>query len=126
MDNFIDKLSSTLKAAAADVSKNDSEVEDIKDEVLDDLEEEALQAEMSDSDDSNNGILPKKVDLASNRNERNANIFKIDDYSSKNNIKILRHRETKEKSDDYEASKLANVTLGATNHMFSRINSLEK
>ena len=116
MDNFIMQLNSTLNAA--NLSRNESEVEDLKDEIFDDLEEEALQAEEekynSEINNNNNNNKPKKPTFYSNSKEDQS---ESDDDDDDENIIVSRPSRPNQPQIN---------TLGATNHMHNRIFSLEK
>ncbi len=121
------------------------DVEDLKDEILDDLEEEALQAESS-SDykyrDNRNEYQPSPSKYpAANHNRQSSS---RNNYEDDEDIVMLknpinnnrgsfggRNRDSQNNSDynNHEfnrPSEPVSNDLGATNHMQSRINSLEK
>ena len=146
MDNFIDQLNSTLNKA------NRNEIEDdIKDEILDDLEEEALQAEGNEEDDHDEitkkntmfNQIKSSVDFAEKpKRTPFFNGSRSNDYDAEENAENgSRHNDKKHYNEDdddpnetlYARPKpksydndLPNSTLGATNHMQKRINSLER
>lgn len=114
MDTFIGHLNATLNAE--NLLRCDSEIDDIKDEILEDLEEEAIQAESSfeQEDDhtetGNNSRKSKERDSYSYGNE--------DEESSSLSNRTIKN------NHDFENMTISN--LGATNHMHNRINQLEK
>lgn len=132
IDNFIDKLSSTLRAA--EVSRNESEIE--QDEIVEDLEEDAIQAESSDQEDEFN--LNRKnqpngsYQLQNNYvGVRNSNDFKNkpdheeDKFEFEFDFVKRPNRNENSAKNDSGISSFGVATLGATNHMFTRINTLE-
>ena len=137
MNNFIDQLNSTLNAANL---KSDSEIEDLKDEFFDDLEEEAIQAEQIDEgiDKISQIIRPKNEDFINarpkyNTNQQRSNHFQNyifeeeDEDKAEETIVVQNHR--KPKGEEEETENFAELTinnLGATNHMQKRIIQLEK
>ena len=141
MESFIDKLNSTLNAAN---KHNESEVEEIKDEIIEDLEEEALQAEadetFEDEETRKNTIInqvevassrkvdykqvkPKKTSFYINKNNgAHSNDYEDDfDDDEENSDTLKRNTDSKE---DFISNMIPIGT--ATNHMHNRINSLEK
>lgn len=137
MESFIDKLNSTLNAAN---KHNESEVEEIKDEIIEDLEEEALQAEVDetfeDDETRKNTIInqvkskvdykqvkPKKTSFYINKNNgAHSNDYEDDfDVDEENSDTLKRNTDSKE---DVISNMIPIGT--ATNHMHNRINSLEK
>jgi hypothetical protein len=137
MDNFIDQLTCTLNAANLPKLENDIE-EDLKDEILEDLEEEVIQAESRALSNQNNSQLTGEKRNNSHINLKNVNqsddediiMVKKDisnsDYGIKNyqgDSKISGNQRNKV-GKSYDIPDYNN--LGATNHMQSRINSLEK
>jgi hypothetical protein len=159
MDNLIDKLSCTLNAANLNISKVEVDVEDLKDEVLDDLEEEVLQAEMSSDcknqghrggGSSNNNYQSNPNKQVNNNNysrpgatnSRN-NSRDVPDEDDEDDIVMVKNpisnsssntnrgpysnsRQSRNVNSGYGNSDEGSNDLGATNHMQSRINSLEK
>jgi hypothetical protein len=127
---LIDKLSSTLKADLID-----NEFDDIKDEILEDLEEEAIQAESVDHRRSSNSSLSKASDHRINGHERDV---AAGASAAANGSGGAAHRHGGQDADDElivfkklkdPSKKGENVqipNLGATNHMTNRINSLEQ
>ena len=124
MDNFISKLNSTLNAA--NISKNENELEDIKDEVLDDLEEEAIQAENIKDIKASGGSVaaavsskPKRTSFFKNAldQEMGEDNNNDDDDDGNNDVAFV---------PKIGAKSNINNTMGATNHMHNRINSLER
>ena len=138
MENFIDKLNSTLNAA--NKSSNESEADELKDEVIEDLEEEAIHAEGTaneeDTDDEetkkntiinqNKGkfkfkqVKPKRTSFFNDAHSNDYN----DDFIDEEPITTL--KKNTDKKDDFISNMIPIGTLGATNHMHNRINSLEK
>jgi hypothetical protein len=137
MESFIDKLNSTLNAAN---KHNESEIEEIKDEIIEDLEEEALQAEVDDTfedeETRKNTIInqvktkvdykqvkPNKANFYINKNNgAHSNDYDDDfDDDEENSDTLKRNTDSKE-------GVISNmIPIGtATNHMHNRINSLEK
>ena len=125
MDNFIDKLNSTLNAA--NLLRCDSEMDDIKDEILEDLEEEAIQAEF-DLNDKRGSFAVKHI--KSNNDETkptkqtsflNGN-FSDDEEEDEISNKTI--RSSPRRSDLAEVT--INNNMGVTNHMHNRINQLER
>jgi hypothetical protein len=108
MDNFILQLNSTLNAV--NLSRNESEVEDLKDEIFDDLEEEALQAE---EQKYSNEIYSKSKKTTYYSDTKEDQSESDDDE----NVVVSRPSRTNQPQIN---------TLGATNHMHNRIFSLEK
>ena len=99
LDTFIGHLDATLNAA--NLLRCDSEIEDIKDEMLEDLEEEAIQAETAFGAADGGGFSCER-----------------DEEGGSLSSRTIRNNED-----------LENMTighLGATNHMHNRINQLEK
>lgn len=130
MDSFIDQLSSTLNLAILN-NKNDSEVEDIKDEILEDLEEEAIQAELNNSDKSNKKLINPVVQARPKRTSFFNSSYSNDDDDKEeeedddiSNSTITQVKSSKPKNESNDLSNINN--LGATNHMHNRINQLEK
>jgi hypothetical protein len=140
MDNFIDQLNSTLNKA----NRNDID-DDIKDEILDDLEEEALQTEGNEDDDHDeitkkNTIYNQNkssVDFAAEKPKRTPFFNGSDDFENRNNNKKSYNQDNEDGEDPTKTfydrhtpksydNDLPNSTLGATNHMQKRINSLER
>ncbi len=143
MESFIDKLNSTLNAAN---KLNESEAEEIKDEIIEDLEEEALQAEGNDDFETDEDeetrkntiinqaknkieykhVKPKKPSFKINgaHAHAHANDYEDDFDDEEENSDTLK-RNTNNK-DDVISNMIPIGTLGATNHMHNRINSLEK
>lgn len=114
MDTFIGHLNATLNAE--NLLRCDSEIDDIKDEILEDLEEEAIQAESSfeqEDDHTETGNDSRKSKARSSYSYGN------DDEESSS----LSNRTIKN-NDDFENKTINN--LGATNHMHNRIYQLEK
>ncbi len=95
LNTFIGHLTSTLNAA--NLLRCDSDIDDIKDEILEDLEEEAILAEEScrDDEDEENDISNQTI-----RNGRAGGSCDVGGLTINN--------------------------LGATNHMYNRIRQLEK
>ena len=125
MNNFIDQLSSTLKLANLNV--NETEVDDIKDEILEDLEEEAIQAELNSSEIEKR--TNKNTTNNSNRSKRptfyNDSIEKeYDDDNDISNSTITQRKPLPKREDVPEDIPINNAR--ATNHMQNRIIQLEK
>ena len=133
IDNFIDKLNSTLNAAN---KLNESEAEETKDEIFEELEEESfIGNEEEDEETRKNTIINEnKNEFERNRpkrttffNEAHSNDYENDfintDDDEVKNVTIKRNKDTK---DDFIDNIIPVGTLGATNHMHNRINSLEK
>ncbi len=105
LNTFIGHLNSTLNAA--NLLRCDSDMDDIKDEILEDLEEEAIQAEES---------CRKPV---SGSYEEEEDEEEDDEVSNQ----TIRNGRSSGKNDEAE---LTINNLGATNHMHNRIRQLEK
>ena len=139
MESFIDKLNSTLNAAN---KLNESEAEEIKDEIIEDLEEEALQAEADETDEDEETrkntminqaknkveykqVKPKRTSFYNGKNNgAHSNDYEDDfDDDEENNETLKRNTDNRE---DVISNMIPIGTLGATNHMHNRINSLEK
>jgi hypothetical protein len=129
IDIFIDQLNSTLNALNLNKYESETEIEDIKDEVFEDLEEEALKIESEQNEqlkkESNNinqiaidqSLLANKPN-SSNKTEENGQ--KVVYLNS--DLKIIKQND---KDQDFKEEEWK-ATLGATNHMQNRINCLEK
>jgi hypothetical protein len=152
IDSFINQLNSTLNAVNTVRYDSDFEEPDIKDEIFDDLEIEALQAENNSNEKSDDYIVHRYSDRESPTKPSNYSRVKqsvddydlIDDSDNENEEEILKgaaeeerrikiynnyknnsHKNNLDLNNDYDPSLLLNTTLGATNHMYNRINSLE-
>jgi hypothetical protein len=142
IDNFINTLACTLNAANINVSRVELDVEDLKDEVLDDLEEEVLQAEMGvDEDRFNAGggrlqqqPVNRRANMNNSRNNDDEDVVMVKnpisrgDSASRNNSRESKVTRSYGGGGGYDESSdgAGSSDLGATNHMQSRINSLEK
>jgi len=140
MDSFIDQLSSTLKLDNLNYKLED----DIKDEVFEDLEEEAIQAESIN--DKKSKFLHNKKNMSpclenrpkrtsffngndneSNQDEENEELEDEDCEDDISNMTISNKKNKNLKPNNKELADLNNINnLGATNHMHNRINQLEK
>lgn len=131
--NLIDRLNCTL-LEANNVSKIETDVEDIKDEVFDDLEEEVLLAEKNMQNNSppivksNQPVAHRESNKTSGYNSYNGSKDLHNDDNDDDDIHVWkasspspaqRPKSRGEESNNYD-------NLGATNHMQSRINSLEE
>ena len=107
LDTFIGHLDATLNAA--NLLRCDSEIEDIKDEMLEDLEEEAIQAETAFGGRETGQF--GAADGGGFSCERDEEGGSLSSRTIRNN-------------EDLENMTIGH--LGATNHMHNRINQLEK
>ena len=138
MDSFIDQLSSTLK-----LDNLNENLIDIKDEIFEDLEEEAIQAESINNTNKSNLSLNKKNSPPylqnrpkrtaffngndSNEDEENEEGEEEDCEDDISNMTIANKKNKNLKPSNKELADLNNINnLGATNHMHNRINQLEK
>jgi hypothetical protein len=120
MDNFIDKLSSTLNAVNL---SNDSEVDDLKEEVLEDLEEEAFEQ------------LRHQKEKKSVKFEPSAKVVYEEDFIDaeyesidEKEVRIDKTSYTKpgKTNNNNNNNNAPSSPLGVTNHMHQRVNSIEK
>ena len=140
MDTFINKLNSTLNAA--NLNKGETDLEDLKDEILEDLEEEAIQAEQQDNSSivvANKSHQVGEEDEDEYREARHAFVNSkprrtpfFNGFMQSNNLEdenpdfdgtLINQRDQKKGVDQAETT-ISN--LGVTNHMHHRINQLEK
>jgi len=123
MDNFIDKLSSTLNAVNL---SNDSEVDDLKEEVLEDLEEEAFEQQQQQKEKKSVKFEPSaKVVYEDDFIMDAAEYESIDDKE----VQIDKAPFTKSNFGNNKNNNAAasnSSSLGVTNHMHQRVNSIEK
>ena len=121
MDNFIDKLSSTLNAVNL---SNDSEVDDLKEEVLEDLEEEAFEQQQQQQKEK------KSVKFEPSAKVVYEDDFIVDaaEYESIDDkeVRIDKAPFTKSNQNSNNAASSNIFSLGDTNHMHQRVNSIEK
>lgn len=135
IETFIGHLNSTLNAA--NLLRCDSDMDDIKDEVLEDLEEEAIQAEFEEKDNSfrenKNRASGESFDYRSpiSQPRKSALPFSSSSYSNdeeneSGSDNVESSNRTIRNSGKENVSELTINNLGATNHMHNRINQLEK
>ena len=132
MENFIDKLNSTLNAAN---KLNESEAEETKDEITEDFEDDFITGNEEDIEDE---VTKKNTILNQNKTEfkairpkrttffNGANSNDYDDDFEKEEENNQTITQDSDKKDDILSNMIPIGTLGATNHMHNRINSLEK
>ena len=142
MDSFIDQLSSTLQLDNLNYKCD----EDIKDEIFEDLEEEAIQAESMNENKSNvsrnkKSSPPPKANRPARTAFFNGNLSNEDEENEENldeeedddchddisNMTIANKKNNKLKPTSKDLADLNSINnLGATNHMHNRINQLER
>jgi len=119
MDNFIDKLSSTLNAVNL---SNDSVVDDLKEEILEDLEEEAFEQQQQHNKEKKSVKFEPSAKVVYEDDFIDAEYESIDDKE----VRIDKSSSTKPNISNNNAASSNATSLGSTNHMHQRVNSIEK
>ena len=124
MDNFIDKLNSTLNAA--NLLRCDSDMDDIKDEILEDLEEEAIQAEFDIYEKRDSSVKNIKSNGDETKHTKRTSFLSgnFSDNEEEDEISNKTIRSSPRRNDLAEVT--INNNMGVTNHMHNRINQLER